>query len=187
MDPNTNFVLTDTTTKPEAFAEASPSGRIDLGHNKSTEGVIYQMATATKTASRTPAPDGKTWGQVYYEEVEALVAEGFKNADAVREVAQKYSKEVNAVRGGIFQYKKSRGDGHTPSTGRRSRNRATTRSYDDYLAEARTALEAARDLIDKEVDEARSAFEAAKTRLEQVEASVKDRKADIEKKLKALQ
>ncbi len=43
--------------------------------------------------------------QTYYEEVEALKAGGISNADAVRQVAEKYDKNDNAVRGGIYQYK----------------------------------------------------------------------------------
>lgn len=41
-------------------------------------------------------------------------------------------------------------------------------------------------LVDREVDEAKSALDAAQARYDEVVAGVKDRKADIEKKLKAL-
>lgn len=185
-DLNTKPVLTAHIYEPEGFADASASDRIDLGHNHSTEGVIYQMAESTKT--RTSPPEGKTWAQVYYEEVEALVADGVQNANAIRQVAEKYQKTENSVRGGIFQYKKSHvnGGASAPTT-RRSRRASAAATVDDYLANARKALEAARDLIDQEVNEAKAALDAAQARYDQAVASVKDRKADIEKKLKALQ
>ena len=170
----------------QGFADTASSGSIDLGllTNQDRER-IYQMAEKTETII--PPADGKSMGQTYYEEVEALVAGGMKNADAVRQVADKYGKNENAVRGGIFQYKKAHVDGGgATTTTRRSRRRATL-SVDDYVANARKALEAARDLIDDEVEQAKSELEAAQARYDEVVASVKDRKADIEKKLKALQ
>ena len=186
MNMNTKPVLTGHIYDGGSFADASTSGSIDLRHNKSIGEENYQMAESSTT--RTPAPEGKTWGQVYYEEVEELVSGGMKNADAVRQVAEKYGKEVNAVRGGIFQYKKAHvnsGSSATVTPTRRGR-RQTTRSYDEYMADARQALEAARALIDQEVNEAKTALDAAQEHYNNVLASVKERKADIEKKLKAL-
>ena len=185
IDTNTNSVLTNEMYDRRGFADAGISGRIDLGHNNSTQGVIYQMAESSTTQAS--PPEGKTWAQVYYEEVEALVADGMKNADAVRQVAEKYGKNGNAVRGGIFQYKKAHVNGDAPATTttRRSR-RAVSLSYDELLAEARKSLEAARDLIDQEVNDAKASLDAAQARYDEVQASVKDRKTDIEKKLAAL-
>lgn len=188
-DGTVKELLTGQNIIPASFADADHSDTIDLGHINSSQGVIYQMAEETKTQSstKTPPPEGKTWAQVYVEEVDALVADGTKNADAVRQVAEKYHKTENSVRGGIFQYKKAHSNGNSPSpTTRRSRPAAQL-SVDDYLANARAALEAARDLIDREVDEATAARDAAQARLDEVMASIKDRKADIEKKLKALE
>jgi hypothetical protein len=134
-----------------------------------------------------PPSDGKSMAQRYYEEVEALKASGTKNADAVREVAKKYGKNENAVRGGIHQYKSRHvnGGAAATTTSRGSRRQASL-SVDDYVANARKALEAARDLIDREVEHAKAELDAAQQRYDQVAASVKDRKADIEKKLQAL-
>src|ERR687889_518934 len=64
--------------------------------------------------------EGKTLGQQYHEEVEALKAQGKSNADAIREVAAKHGKKENAVRGGLHQYK-SKPNGGEPRTSRRSR------------------------------------------------------------------
>jgi hypothetical protein len=128
--------------------------------------------------------DSKPLNEMYHEEVEALKQGGMKNADAVRVVAEKHGKNENAVRGGIHQYKSRHINGGAP-TSTRSR-RAPARSYDDYIMTARQALESARDLIDQEVNDAKGALDAAKVHYDEVLASVKDRKADIEKKLTAL-
>jgi uncharacterized protein YoaH (UPF0181 family) len=173
---STNSVLTAEIYDGHGFAGISTSDRIDLGHDKQTEGVIYHMA------------DEKSMSQTYYEDVEALKATGVSNADAIRQVAEKYGKNANAVRGGIHQYKTNHLNGGSATTTptRRRSPRRSTQTVDDYLANARQALEAARDLIDQEVNQAKAALEAAQARYDQAVASVKDRKADIEKKLKVL-
>ena len=109
-----------------------------------------------------------------------------RNADAVRQVAKKYSKNENAVRGGIFQYKKAHVNGGAPTATTRRGRRTASLSVDDYVANARQALESARDLIDHEVEQAKTELDAAQARYDEVQGAVKERKADIEKKLKAL-
>lgn len=158
-----------------SFAEPSRSGSITIGTTNSIQGVIYEMA------------DDKSMGQTYYDEVEALKNQGVSNAEAIRQVAAKFDKNENAVRGGIHQYRSRHvsGNGSSAPSGR-PRRRAASLSVEDYMASARQALEAARDLVDREVTEAKSALDAARTRYDEVSASVKDRKVDIEKKLKAL-
>ncbi len=72
-------------------------------------------------------------------------------------MAEKYGKNENAVRGGIFQYKKAHVDGggaDNVSPSQPSQRQPAT--VDDYVANARKALEAARDLIDQEVHEAKA-------------------------------
>lgn len=125
----------------------------------------------------------KTLGQQYYEEVEALKAEGVPNAEAVRRVAANHGKKENAVRGGLHQYK-TKLNGGDPATPRRSRS--TPVSVDDLLASARQSLLSAVALIDQEVADAKAALDAAQARYDEVVSAVKDRKADVEKKLKAL-
>jgi predicted nucleic acid-binding Zn-ribbon protein len=130
-------------------------------------------------AVETPKP----LGQTYYEEVEALKAQGMSNADAVQEVAKKHGKNQNAVRGGIHQYRtRHLGGSGTTRRGRRS----GANSVEDYVSTARKALEAARDLIDREVEQAKAELDAAQKRYDEAVASVKERKTDIEKKLRAL-
>jgi hypothetical protein len=171
-DGNTKPVLTGEIYDRQAFAGLTSTGSIDVGHITTDPKEIYHMA------------ENKPMGQVYYEEVEALKTSGVSNADAVRQVAKKYDKKDNAVRGGIHQYKSRHINGGAPTATRR-RARASL-SVDDYLANARQALESARDLIDQEVNEAKAALDAAQARYNEAGASVKERKADIEKKLAAL-
>lgn len=130
------------------------------------------------------ADGNKTLSQQYYEAVEALKAGGTSNADAVRKVAADFGKEVNSVRGGIHQYKTKLSGGAASAAGRGRRRAAET--VDDHMAIARSALEAALALIDSEVDQAKQALDAAQARYDEVSASVADRKAEVQKKLKAL-
>jgi uncharacterized protein YoaH (UPF0181 family) len=125
----------------------------------------------------------KPLSQQYYEQVEKLKAGGMSNADAVRQVAKEHGKKENAVRGGINQYKRIHLDGGGSSPRRARRG---GRGVDDYLASARQSLETALGLVDREVEDAKAALDSAQARYDEVVASVKDRKADIQRKLKAL-
>lgn len=129
--------------------------------------------------------NGKTLGQQYYEAVEALKAQGVPNAEAVRQVAAQHGKQENAVRGGLHQYKSKLNGGSEGGTLRR-RGRSASASVDDLVASARQSLERAVALIDDEVAQAKAALDAAQARYDEVVSSVKERKADVERKLKAL-
>jgi predicted NBD/HSP70 family sugar kinase len=166
-------VLTGVIYDREVFAGSKSAGTIGLGRYQRAE-EMYQMA------------DSKPMGQTYYEEVEALKTKGVSNADAVRQVAEKYGKNENAVRGGIHQYRSRHVGGSSGPTATARRGRSKAASVDDLVANAREALEAALQLVDKEVEEAKAALDAAQKHYHNVSASVKDRKADIQKKLRAL-
>jgi hypothetical protein len=135
-------------------------------------------------ADQTNDAGDKTLGQQYYEEVEALKAQGVPNAEAIRQVAAAHDKKENAVRGGLHQYKSKLNGGSENGTSRRSR--ISKPSVDELVASARQSLTSAVALIDNEVAEAKAALDAAQAHYDEVAASVKDRKADVEKKLKAL-
>jgi hypothetical protein len=143
------------------------------------------MSTATTAPEAAEAT--KSMGQTYYEEVEALKVSGVTNAEAVRQVAETHGKPVGSIRGGIHQYKARWIAGGTAPTGNgnNSRRRQAV-SVDDLVGQARGAVESALLMIDREVEEARVQQEAAKQHYEQIQASVAERKADLEKKLKAL-
>lgn len=128
--------------------------------------------------------DSKTLAQQYHEAVEKLKASGMSNADAIRKVADDFGKEVNAVRGGIHQYKAKLSGGITTTASRGRRKAAST--VDDLMANARASMEQALKLIDNEVDQAKAALDAAQARYDEVTESVAERKADIERKIAAL-
>jgi predicted nucleic acid-binding Zn-ribbon protein len=141
----------------------------------------------------TATTDDKPLGQQYHEMVEALKSEGMKNADAVREVAQRFGKEVNAVRGGIHQYKARYLDGATATTTARRTRRQAEASVGDFLASARKSIEDALALVEREPEELKATVErlksevaAAEARYEQAVAAAKHKKAELEKKLTAL-
>ena len=127
--------------------------------------------------------DGKTLAQQYYEEVEALKADGTSNADAIRRVAEQHGKKENAVRGGLHQYK-SKLNGGTYAAPRRQR--PPKESVDDLINNARQSLERAAAMIDQEVADAKAELDAAQARYDEVVTAVKDRKADIARRLKAM-
>jgi hypothetical protein len=127
----------------------------------------------------------KPLGQAYHDEVEALKAGGMSNADAIRATAAKHGKTENAVRGGIHQYKSRHGGSSSAASGRGGR-RTRTVSVDSAVAQARKALEQALELIDREVDRAARELKAAQDRFESATTSVRERKTEIERKLKAL-
>lgn len=160
------------------------TGRVIVSHNVPTARIdgpviLYQR----KDHIMADNSEGKTLGQQYHEEVEALKAQGVPNAEAIRQVAATHGKKDNAVRGGLHQYK-SKLNGNDPSSPRRGRSAPA--SVDDLLASARQSLQSAVALIDQEVADAKAALDAAQARYDEVLAAVKDRKADVEKKLKAL-
>lgn len=128
--------------------------------------------------------DSKTKAEQYYDAVEALKADGMDNADAIRQVAEKQGVSDNAVRGSIYQHR-NKLNGGAPSTGRGGR-RAKATTPEDELATARGAIERAIALIDREVDEAKIELDAAQARYDQVSGSVKERRVDFERRLKAL-
>ncbi len=128
----------------------------------------------------------KPLGQQYPEAVEALKAEGMRNAEDVREVAARVGKQENAVRGGIHQWRSRHGEGQAPVTRSTRERRMATRSVEVLLANARKSLEDALALVESEVDDAKAAVEHAQAHYDRVVAGVKDKRADLEQKLRAL-
>ena len=170
----------------DSDAKAVLSGEMhdrDASHGSS--GLVRSIPITTNSTRgvQTVVDKPKSLGQQYYEDVEAVKAEGLSNANAIRQVAEKYGKQENAIRGGIHQYKRANlGAAAAPPRGRRQ----ARLSVDDYLSSARQALESALRLIDSEVDEAKATLDTAQARYDQVVAAVGERKASIEAKLAAL-
>lgn len=78
------------------------------------DGVLTDLSVMPTSASprfaaaaQAPAGSKKPLRQRYYEEVEALKASGWSNAEAVREVARRFGKQESAVRQSIHKYRRS--------------------------------------------------------------------------------
>jgi hypothetical protein len=123
-------------------------------------------------------------GQQYHEKVEALKVAGLNNADAIRQVAAEFGKNENAVRGSLHQYKLKLAG--SPGTAVRRARRAAGPTVDDFVASAKKAIEDALSLVDNEVLQAKSTLDAAQAHYDLVAAGVADRRAELQKKLKAL-
>lgn len=180
-EPNAKAVLTASLYKEPGYADLKTTDTIEPRHYQQTE-EDYQMVIQA-----VPGVPKKTKGQTYHEEVESLTKKGVANADAIREVAKKHAATENAVRGSIHQYRRSRGISGSSTSRRGSRTAPAAKTFDDFIAQARHALEAARDHVHREVTDAEADLKAAQKRFDEVKASVTDRLADIEKKLKALE
>ena len=126
-----------------------------------------------------------TESQVVYERIEQLKADGVSLADAVRRVAEERGKKEGAVRGNYYNYaKKVTGGGSTKPRSRRSTRTAIT--VDGAVDEAKAVLQKAIDNVDSEVEAAKKELEDAQARHDELLASVKERKASLEKRIKAL-
>lgn len=172
----------------ELVAPASRLLRRSLASSQDASGLVWSRSSITNPSLEgvvSMADDGKSLGQTYYEEVEALKGTGISNAEAIRQVAAKYGKKENAIRGGIHQYKSRHvsGNGAAPT---RSRARRSAPTVEDLVAQARQSLEQALAQVDDEVAQAKQQLDAAQAHYDDVVAAVKDRRADIEKKLQAM-
>lgn len=132
------------------------------------------------------ASKDKTESQAVYERIEQLKADGVSLAEAVRQVAQERGKKEGAVRGNYYSHAKKLTGG---SSGSRPRSRRSTRAaitVDGAVNEAKAVLQKAIDNIDSEVEDAKKELAAVQARYDELVASVKERKASLEKRIKAL-
>lgn len=130
------------------------------------------------------AKDKKTEAQVVYERIEELEAGGSNLADAVKKVAEERGKKSGAVRANYYNHAKKLTGGGSKPRSRRSTRAAVT--VDGAVEEAKAVLRKALDAIDGEVDAAKKDLDAAQARYDELVASIKERKAELEKKIKAL-
>lgn len=131
----------------------------------------------------------KTEAQIVYERIEELIAGGLSNAEAIRRVAEERGKKENAVRANQHQHRQKLQAGGAPSRAtRRGRPGAKPQelTVEGALAQARAVLEKALAGIDGEVDAAKAELDSAQARYDELVAGVKARKAELERKIKAL-
>jgi hypothetical protein len=120
-----------------------------------------------------------TKAQEVYERVEALVASGVEKADAFRQVADEYGREVNSMRGAYYAHTRSLG-----GTPRRSSRREAVPV--DPIESATNVLEKALEAIDADVSAAKERADDAKAEYEHLRDTAKERKATIQSKIDAL-
>jgi predicted nucleic acid-binding Zn-ribbon protein len=122
-----------------------------------------------------------TKAEQIYGEVQDLIAAGTTRADAFKQLAEKYSRPVDSIRGAYYGHKRKLEGGTSPT---RSRRRETT--PDDALADARASLERSLAAIDKEVEAARERAQEATAEYESIRDSADERKAAIAERLEGL-
>jgi hypothetical protein len=126
----------------------------------------------------------KTQAEETYETITKLTDGGMRMADAVHKVASDTGKTEGAVRGNYYNHRRKLDRGST-TPARRSRRRQAL-SVDDAIEGARQLLQQALGAIDRELEAAKAELDVAQQRYDQLESSVKDRKDELERKIKAL-
>jgi hypothetical protein len=122
-----------------------------------------------------------TKAEKVYEEIHALIDSGVERRDAFKQLADKYGQPVDSIRGAFYgQKKKVEGGGSS-----RTRKRETTAA--DAVELATATLRKAIESIDREITAAAERAAEATAEAEALKASAADRKAEIERKIAALE
>ena len=122
-----------------------------------------------------------TKAEKIYEEVNALIDSGVERRDAFKQLADKYGQPVDSIRGSYYgQKKKIEGGG--PG---RPRRRETTAA--DAVEQATATLRKAIEAIDREITAAEERAAEATAEAKALKASAAERKAEIERKIAALE
>jgi hypothetical protein len=130
-------------------------------------------------------PDGYvSEAQADFARVEQLKQGGLRQADAIRQVARERGKNENTVRINHHRYRTKTEGGAGSRRG--SNSRPGTVSVSDAVSRARSVLEEALAAVDEEARVAKSERDAAQARYEEVMASAKARRAELEAKIAAL-
>jgi len=119
-----------------------------------------------------------------YEEVNALVASGVEQSDAFRQVAEKRDLKFDSARGAFYTHKRKLEGGGNGSV-RRPRKRETTPA--DAVEQAAATLRRSVERIDDEVEIAKVRADEAQAEYRAMKDSAKERKAQIEEKIAALE
>lgn len=129
-----------------------------------------------------------TKAEQVYEEINELVASGgaASKAEAFKQKAEEYGQPVDSIRGAYYTHKRKLEGGTTNggSSGRRPRKRETTPA--DAIESAVATLRRSIDNIDAEVEFAEERATEAAAEHQALADSAQARKAEIEKKIKAL-
>jgi hydroxymethylpyrimidine/phosphomethylpyrimidine kinase len=116
--------------------------------------------------------------QEIHDRVEAVAAEqGITKKEAHKIVGKEFGMQPSSIRGAVYQARKANG---------LTRSRVQETTTDGAVASAIATLERARDAIDHEVEAAKERADEADREYKALQGSAKDRKAEIETKIKAL-
>ncbi len=126
----------------------------------------------------------KTQAEETYEAITNLTDGGMRMADAVHKIASDTGKTEAAVRGNYYNHRRKLERGSTTPVRRSRRRQAST--VDDAIEGARELLQQALSAIDRELQAAKGELDAAQQRYDELESSVKNRKDELERKIKAL-
>lgn len=118
-----------------------------------------------------------------YDEVNTLVGSGVEQADAFRQVAEKRGVKFDSARGAYYTHKRKLEGGN--GSARRPRKRETTPA--DAVEQAATALRRSVERIDDEIEAAKLRAGEAQAEYQAMKDSAKERKAQIEEKIAALE
>lgn len=123
-----------------------------------------------------------TKGQEIYEEINRRIDSGIEKADAFKALAEEASRPYDSIRGSYYSYKKKIEGGESRP---RSRKRETTPA--DAVKQATGTLRKAIEAIDREVEIAKERATEAAAEAKALAASAAERKAEIERKIAALE
>jgi len=123
-----------------------------------------------------------TKAEKIYEEVNALIYSDVERRDAFKQLAEKYGQPIDSIRGSYYgQKKKVEGGGRAG----RPRRRETTAA--DAVEQATATLRKAIEMIDREITAAEERATEAAAEASALKESAADRKAEIERKITALE
>jgi hypothetical protein len=121
-----------------------------------------------------------TKAEKVYDEVNALIDSGVEKRDAFKQLAEKYDQPLDSIRGSFYGQKRKIEGGVT-----RPRKRETTAA--DAVELAAATLRKAIEMISREITAAEERAAEATAEAEALKASASERKAEIERKIAALE
>jgi hypothetical protein len=121
-----------------------------------------------------------TKAEQIWDEINRRVEAGTEKADAFRELAESYGQPVTSIRGAYYGHKRKIEGGSS-----RPRRRETTPA--DAVESAKVALRRGIEAIDREVEAAEERAREATAEAKALKGSAAERKAEIERKIAALE
>jgi hypothetical protein len=153
-----------------------------VGLDGSTAGGRAQVFLSAANAIQPRRIIVATKAEKIYDEVHALIDSGVERRDAFVQLAEKYGQPVDSIRGAFYGQKRKVEGGGGPG---RPRRRETTPA--DAVEQATATLRKAIEAIDREITAAEERATEATAEAKALKASASERKAEIERKITALE